>query len=174
MGFMATHDQAAQIQTSIQEMVIALAKALSERKAMLAVAESCTGGAIAKVCTDLAGSSQWFEGGVVTYSNRAKHRLLQVPENTIETHGAVSKMVSEAMVSGLLNVSRSDWGVSVTGIAGPSGGSDEKPVGTVWIAWQNQHHSAESSRFHFEGDRSQVRSQTVYRALEGLLTRILA
>ncbi|MCL4167387.1 UNVERIFIED_CONTAM: hypothetical protein GTU68_036174, partial [Idotea baltica] len=102
---------------------------------MLAVAESCTGGWLAKVCTDLSGSSGWFERGFVTYSNAAKHDMLGVSETTIETYGAVSVNTVEEMVSGALSHSRADWAIAVSGVAGPGGGSNVNPVGSVWFAW---------------------------------------
>ncbi|MBF9266417.1 CinA family protein, partial [Acidovorax cattleyae] len=112
-----------------------LAQALAERGWMMATAESCTGGMIAGACTDLAGSSQWFERGFVTYSNTAKTELLGVPAALIDTHGAVSEPVARAMAEGALRHSRAHAALSVTGVAGPGGGSVAKPVGTVWFGW---------------------------------------
>ncbi len=144
----------------------------------LVSAESCTGGKIAATCTDLAGSSQWFERGFVTYSNASKQELLGVDSVLIERHGAVSEEVARAMALGALRHSRAQVSVAVTGIAGPTGGSPEKPVGTVWLAWgvpgsSGPSMGAESAwikteRCHFEGDRAQVRDQATRYALKTL------
>jgi len=148
-------------------LVQTLAQALLARRWMLATAESCTGGLIAAACTDLAGSSDWFERGVVSYSNAAKTDLLGVPPALIATHGAVSEQVARAMAAGAVAHSRAQVAVAVTGIAGPGGGSADKPVGTVWFAWcVNGQISAECQRF--DGDRAQVRQQTVAHALQVL------
>ena len=120
-------------QTSIEELVQKLAAKLIEKGWMLATAESCTGGMIAAACTDLAGSSQWFDRGFVTYSNEAKTEMLGVPAELIEKHGAVSEEVVRAMAEGAIRHSRAQVSIAVTGIAGPGGGSAEKPVGTVWV-----------------------------------------
>lgn len=145
---------------------------LRSRGQWLGTAESCTGGLIAKLLTDVAGSSAWFDRGLVTYSNEAKMDLLGVPSSILETHGAVSGACARAMVAGLLQKAPLDWGIAVTGIAGPGGGSDEKPVGTVWIAWQRRLSTADAERFLFPGDRSEVRAATATAALEGLLARL--
>jgi len=149
-------------------LCIALAGVLRERGQMLATAESCTGGMIAAACTDLAGSSDWFERGFVTYSNAAKSELLGVDADTIAHHGAVSEAVALAMAQGALTHSHAHCAVAVTGIAGPGGGSAEKPVGTVWIAWRTpaQRHVAHHV---FAGDRAAVRAATVQTALGTLL-----
>ncbi|GAA5175252.1 MULTISPECIES: CinA family protein [Halomonadaceae] len=134
----------------------------------LTAAESCTGGGVASAITDIAGSSAYFETGYVTYSNAAKTRLLGVSEATLETRGAVSRETVEAMVAGACRESGTDLGVAISGVAGPGGGSAEKPVGTVWFAWGSrlaQH--AECRRF--DGDRRAVREQAVRVALEGLI-----
>ena len=134
---------------------------------MLATAESCTGGLIAAACTDLAGSSTWFERGFVTYSNAAKSELLGVPAALIDEHGAVSEPVARAMAAGAVANAHAHWSVAVTGVAGPGGGSDEKPVGTVWLGWNVCGHiTAECC--HFAGDRAAVRQATVLRALKQL------
>lgn len=135
---------------------------------MLATAESCTGGWIAKVCTDLAGSSEWFESAAVTYSNRAKQALLGVTTATLEKHGAVSRECALEMVAGTLARFEASVAVAVTGIAGPTGGTPDKPVGTVWIAWQRRGREARSQGFLFDGNRDAVRRQTVVAALEGV------
>lgn len=138
---------------------------------MLASAESCTGGLIAACCTDLAGSSQWFERGFVTYSNAAKTELLGVDAALLEQHGAVSEPVARAMAQGALAHSQAHVAVAVTGIAGPTGGSADKPVGTVWLAWATpQGVSVELQ--HFAGDRAAVRNATVQHALLGLVQRL--
>ncbi|MEF9948171.1 MAG: CinA family protein [Comamonas sp.] len=120
-------------ETSIEELVQQLAAKLTEKGWMLATAESCTGGMIAAACTDLAGSSQWFDRGFVTYSNEAKTEMLGVPAELIAKHGAVSEEVVRAMAEGAIRYSRAQVSIAVTGIAGPGGGSAEKPVGTVWV-----------------------------------------
>jgi len=138
---------------------------------MMASAESCTGGMIAAACTDLAGSSEWFERGFVTYSNAAKTDMLGVPAALIAQHGAVSQEVAAAMAAGALSRSNAHVALAVTGIAGPSGGSLEKPVGTVWFGWAigNTVHTA---CIQWEGDRAAVRAQTSHHALQGLLQLI--
>lgn len=154
--------------------VQALAERLLAHGERLACAESCTGGLIAKLCTDLAGSSAWFERGLVTYSNQAKHELLGVPNAVFETEGAVSEACVRAMVEGLLRNAPVDWGVAVTGIAGPGGGSAEKPVGTVWIGWMRRGHPAHAQQYVFAGDREAIREQTAVAALNHLLDRVYA
>jgi len=133
----------------------------------LATAESCTGGLIAARCTDLAGSSDWFERGFVTYSNAAKTEMLGVDAALIEQHGAVSEPVVRAMVQGALNHAQAQVAVAVTGVAGPSGGSAAKPVGTVWLGWATPT-GVVSEMQHFTGDRTQVRAATVAHALQRL------
>ena len=135
---------------------------------MLATAESCTGGWIAKAVTDVAGSSAWFDCGMAAYSYEAKQALLGVRPQTLETHGAVSRETVVEMVSGALVHSGATLAVAVTGIAGPGGGSEDKPVGTVWIAWKRRGGYAKAEVFHFDGDRDAVRRQTVASALAGL------
>ncbi|HKT42388.1 MAG TPA: CinA family protein [Rhodanobacteraceae bacterium] len=135
---------------------------------MLATAESCTGGWIAKACTDLAGSSEWFESAAVTYSNRAKQALLGVTSDTLEKRGAVSRECALEMVAGALLRFEATVAVAVTGIAGPTGGTPEKPVGTVWIAWQRRGGEARVERFGFDGNRDAVRRQAVAAALAGI------
>lgn len=135
---------------------------------MLATAESCTGGMISAVCTDLAGSSTWFERGFVTYSNEAKNELLGVDAALIAVHGAVSEEVARAMASGALGHSRAQVSVAVTGVAGPTGGSAAKPVGTVWFGFALPGWLVSEVR-RFDGDRAAVRSATVQHALQRLL-----
>ena len=146
---------------------------LLQRRHSLATAESCTGGMIAAACTDLPGSSQWFERGFVTYSNAAKTDMLGVPAALIEQYGAVSEPVARAMADGALAHSQAQVSVAVTGVAGPTGGSDEKPVGTVWFAWcvGGETHTEMQ---HFAGDRGTVRAATLRYALQRLLAHLLA
>ncbi len=134
----------------------------------LVTAESCTGGWIAKLATDIPGSSDWFDCGMAAYSYEAKQALLGVRPQTLEEHGAVSRETVVEMVSGALVNSGASVAVAVTGIAGPGGGSDDKPVGTVWIGWKRRGGYAEAEVFHFDGDRDAVRRQTVAAALRGL------
>ncbi|MEJ8840401.1 CinA family protein [Ramlibacter sp. AN1133] len=148
-----------------------LAQALLARGWMLASAESCTGGMIAAACTDLAGSSQWFERGFVTYSNEAKQEMLGVEAALIAQHGAVSEAVARAMASGAVRHSRARVGVAVTGIAGPTGGNPQKPVGTVWFGFQVDGRLTSEMR-RFDGDRAAIRAATVRHALERLLERV--
>lgn len=140
---------------------------------MLATAESCTGGFIAAECTSLAGSSAWFERGFVSYSNAAKTELLGVDADLIAHHGAVSEPVARAMVQGALRHSHAQVAVAVTGVAGPSGGSADKPVGTVWFGWATPD-GVHSEVQHFAGDRSAVRAATVTHALERLAALLQA
>jgi competence/damage-inducible protein CinA C-terminal domain len=151
-----------------------IADRLMQRGERLACAESCTGGLIAARCTELPGSSAWFERGLVTYSNAAKQELLGVSESALATHGAVSADVVLEMAAGLLARSAVDWTLAVSGIAGPDGGSEHKPVGTVWIAWAGRRAAASASRFLFSGDRAAVRARATEAALRGLLDLLLA
>lgn len=146
-----------------------IAERLTENKNKLTVAESCTGGWIAKVLTDLSGSSNWFERGFVTYSNEAKQEMLGVNETTLESFGAVSQETVKEMALGALNNSHADFSLSVSGIAGPNGGSTDKPVGLVWFAWSNKEAGLESEQQIFSGDRDAVREQAVFHALTKLL-----
>lgn len=162
----------------IDGLVRQLADVLRACGRRLATAESCTGGMIAAACTDLAGSSDWFERGVVSYSNQAKQDLLGVPAALIISHGAVSEAVARAMVEGLLRASGVDLGVAVTGIAGPAGGSADKPVGTVWFGFGERRADgsivARAERCRFDGDRAAVRHASVQHALQRLLERARA
>ena len=153
-------------------LVESLAEQLLARGERVACAESCTGGLIAKRCTDLAGSSVWFERGLVTYSNEAKQELLGVPASVFQAEGAVSEACVRAMAEGLLRHSHADWSTAVTGIAGPGGGSPDKPVGTVWIGWARRGGPAVTRLQRFEGDRAAVREQTALAALAGLIQHI--
>ena len=136
---------------------------------MLITAESCTGGWVAKICTDLPGSSRWFEQGFVTYSNRAKQRMLGVSAETLSEHGAVSEAVVCQMTAGALEHGNGDLAVAISGIAGPGGGTPLKPPGTVWIAWQQDGRDANARCFHFTGERDAIRFKAVETALEGLI-----
>ena len=159
----------------IPEVCAALAQVLMEQKLRITTAESCTGGMISAACTDLPGSSMWFERGFVTYSNAAKSDLLDVPASLIQAHGAVSEEVARAMAQGALEHSLADWSVAVTGIAGPTGGSAAKPVGTVWLAWACKSSGwCESQLQLFAGDRKAVRESTTALALSRLLALLKA
>jgi nicotinamide-nucleotide amidase len=151
----------------------ALAGRLGERLLaaglMAATAESCTGGWIAKTFTDIAGSSAWFDRGFVTYSNAAKVQMLGVAEATLTAHGAVSEQTVRAMAEGALARSDAALSVAVSGIAGPGGGSADKPVGTVWLAWAGTPAGTRARRLQLPGDRDAVRRQSVAQALQGLL-----
>ena len=147
-----------------------LSGVLEVRGQRLVIAESCSGGWTAKLCTDRAGCSNWFEASITTYGNIAKQTLLGVSADTLERHGAVSKEVVLEMVSGALQrVMLADVAVAVTGIAGPSGGTPEKPVGTVWIAWAQRDDKPLAQCLHFDGVREAVRLAAAQRALVGLL-----
>jgi len=137
----------------------------------LATAESCTGGWVSHCLTAVAGSSEWFERGFVTYSNEAKHEMLGVEPDTLLAHGAVSEATAAAMAVGALRHSHADWALAITGVAGPSGGSPDKPVGTVCFAWAEAEGRLDSQTCHFKGAREEVRAQSVARALNGLLER---
>jgi nicotinamide-nucleotide amidase len=159
---------------AIKLVIARVAAALTARGATMASAESCTGGLVAAACTSRAGSSAWFERGVVTYSNAAKSELLDVDSALIARHGAVSAEVARAMAAGMLARSPARFAVAVTGIAGPDGGTPLKPVGTVWIATAVRGDAAESTLLTASGDRDAVRERSVVRALELLLARIEA
>jgi nicotinamide-nucleotide amidase len=148
-----------------------LAEVLLREKLKLATAESCTGGLIAAACTELSGSSAWFERGFVSYSNQAKTDMLGVDAGLIERHGAVSEAVARAMAYGAVAHSGAQIAVAVTGVAGPTGGSQDKPVGTVWFGWNIQGRLYSEVR-HFDGDRAAVRAATVRHALRQLLERL--
>ncbi|GAB3367549.1 MULTISPECIES: CinA family protein [Giesbergeria] len=159
--------------STLAHVLASIATALQARQWTLATAESCTGGLIAAACTDLAGSSLWFERGWVSYSNAAKTELLDVPADVLATHGAVSEAVARAMAEGALAHSSAQVSLAVTGVAGPSGGSADKPVGTVWFAWcvAGRTHS---QRQQFLGERHDVRAATVAHALHVLQTLVQA
>jgi len=154
----------------ITRLAAQLGRCLQILKAQATTAESCTGGGIAEAITRIPGSSAWFEAGYVTYSNKQKTLQLSVPEALFGQVGAVSREVVEAMVRGAQAHSAAQFAVAVSGVAGPDGGSAEKPVGTVWLAW-GVGNELSAERRHFPGDRDTVRRQTVKAALEGLLRR---
>ena len=154
--------------TELQALAGTTGARLREARLTLVTAESCTGGWIAKVVTDIAGSSERFDCGLATYSYEAKQALLGVRPETLEAQGAVSRETVLEMVSGALVHSGAGVAVAVTGIAGPGGGTTDKPVGTVWIAWKRRGGYPRAEIFHFDGDRDAVRRQTVAAALHGL------
>ncbi len=153
----------------LDRLAVRVGAALKRRGWMLALAESCTGGWIAQTVTSVAGSSQWFDRGWVTYSNTAKEDLLGVTAETLERHGAVSEETAREMAAGALARSRAQVTLAVTGIAGPGGGSPQRPAGTVCFAWAVREAHAGSTTRHFDGNREQVRRQSVRDALEQLL-----
>ena len=136
---------------------------------MLASAESCTGGGVAQAITGVAGSSAWFERGFVTYSNLSKQQMLGVSETTLKQHGAVSELTVREMVAGALQHSAAQVALSVSGIAGPDGGTVEKPVGTVWFAWGIKHGETSAQRYQLTGNRAEIRAQAVRIALQGVI-----
>lgn len=160
---------------SIRKLAAALVADLAATGKAVATAESCTGGWVAKAITDIPGASAVFHYGIVSYSNGAKEQVLGVQNRTIEAFGSVSEGVVEEMANGALNLSGADIAVAVSGIAGPDGGSKDKPVGTVWFAWAVRDGGkvrTETSRQHFDGDRDLVRELTVVYALQGVMDRI--
>lgn len=158
---------------SLQTFAHQLGDQLLAQNLTLATAESCTGGWVSKIITDIDGSSRWFECALVTYSNQSKRDLLGVSQTSLDQFGAVSLPVVKEMVLGLLDRCNASLGVSISGIAGPGGGTTDKPVGTVWIAWAKPGVVIESMRFQFKGDRAAVRRQAVEEALNGV-QRLLA
>ena len=155
------------METDTPGLVRQIAAQLVRRQWMMCTADSCTGGLIAGACTDLSGSSAWFERGFVTYSNEAKHELLGVDMAVIERHGAVSEEVARAMAAGALAHSRAQLAVAVTGVAGPTGGTPAKPVGLVWFGWAGPN-GVRTASMNFAGDRAAVRAATVRHALQTL------
>ena len=159
------------IDDDIYALAVRLGQAALARRLRVATAESCTGGLIAGAITAVAGSSDWFDRGFVTYSNAAKADQLGVPEALLDRFGAVSNEVASAMAEGALRASRADWAVAVTGVAGPTGGTAAKPVGTVCFAWSGPSGTSSEQRL-LGGDRAGVRRDSVALALEGLLDRL--
>jgi len=153
----------------LDKLSLALGRRLQADQLMLATAESCSGGWIAKVVTDIPGSSSWFDRGFVTYTNGAKQDMLGVSAGVLDLHGAVSEEVALAMARGALEHSLAGAAIAVTGIAGPDGGTEDKPVGTVWFAWALEGREPVAQRVQFAGDREEVRHQSVRLALERLL-----
>lgn len=156
------------------DLVRRIAAALAAKSARIAVAESCTGGWVAKCLTDQPGSSAWFGYGFVAYADLAKQEVLGVSEDTIAAHGAVSEDVAEQMATGARITSAAEIAVAITGIAGPDGGSADKPVGTVCFAWAGPGVQLISQRRLFSGDRDAIRRQAVIAALEGALVQLTA
>ncbi len=160
---------------AIEQLAGALVDELRSAGKAVSTAESCTGGWIAKAITDIAGSSEVFHYGIVSYSNGAKESILGVQNRTLEDHGAVSEAVVIEMAEGALNLSGADIGIAVSGVAGPAGGSEAKPVGTVWFAWAVRDGTrirSDTSLEHFEGDRDLIRELTVVHALQGVRERV--
>jgi len=155
----------------IIELSERLGEALKENGLMIATAESCTGGGIAQAITEIPGSSAWFDRGFVTYSNLSKVQMLQVSQFTLDQYGAVSGEIATQMVEGTLNNSNADLAISVTGIAGPGGGSELKPVGTIYIAWAVKG-TVVCHGFCFTGNRADIRKQTIIASLNGLLNKM--
>lgn len=154
---------------AIYELSERLGMALQARGRVLATAESCTGGWISQAVTMVPGSSNWFDCGFVTYTNRSKKDLLGVQASSLARDGAVSEGVVREMAAGVLQRSQADYSVAVSGVAGPDGGSPDKPVGTVWLALAERSGSTRAVRLHFQGDRDAVRRQSVLAALRALL-----
>ncbi len=153
----------------IEQLVIKLSESLLKREWKLVTAESCTGGGVAYYNTNLAGSSNWFERGFVTYSNLAKEECLGVKHETLIQWGAVSEQTASEMAEGALENSQAQVSIAITGIAGPDGGSIEKPVGTVWFAWAGINFETQSQLVSLKGDRQEIRNQCIEIALQGLL-----
>lgn len=148
-----------------------LGQLLLVRNQSVTAAESCTGGLVCGAITDVAGSSSWFERGFVVYSNQAKHDMLAVPQSLLEAHGAVSAQVVEALAQQAKILAGADWAVAISGVAGPAGGSAEKPVGLVWFGWAGPK-ACKTESCRFDGDRAAVRAQAVQHALTGLVNLI--
>ncbi len=154
------------------ELAHQLGAALIQKKWQLATAESCTGGLVSATLTEIAGSSAWFDCGFVTYSNQAKMQLLNVSEKTLTLYGAVSEQTAKEMAEGALKKSHSNISVSISGIAGPAGGSAEKPVGTVCFGFSTLNKTLQNTQF-FNGNRQQIRQQAVFFAMTGLINLIV-
>lgn len=159
-------------QQDLIQLASEIGDSLIARELQLATAESCTGGWLAQCCTEVIGASSWFERGWVTYSNQAKQDCLGVYPETLEQHGAVSKATVIEMADGALAQSQADISVAITGIAGPDGGSDSKPVGTVWFAWAMSHRTTLIQHQLLSGDRQSIRAQAVEIALRGIQTSL--
>lgn len=157
---------------SILTLASQLGELLEARDLKITTAESCTGGGISEAITAISGSSAWFEYGFVTYANSAKQALLGVTSKSLESYGAVSEQVVVEMAQGALEKSGADIAIAVSGIAGPGGGSEEKPVGTVWLAWAQKGKGVSASMFLFSGDRLQVRSRAVAEGMLGAIRKL--
>ncbi len=173
MGELAGVENLFPTQVDLEFYSAQLGEVLLARQHCLVTAESCTGGWVAQVMTAISGSSAWFDRGFVTYSNQAKQEMLGVPAGLLMTEGAVSEAVALAMAEGALRHSRADWSLAITGIAGPTGGSAEKPVGTVWFAWAGQSGWSAARSCRFTGNREQVRAQATVFALKNLHAQII-
>lgn len=158
---------------AIYQQALSLGKTLQMAELSLAIAESCTGGWIGKALTDVSGSSEWVDCGFITYSNSAKQLLLGVPAAVLDNEGAVSEAVVRAMAEGALGQSEADLALAVSGVAGPDGGTPEKPVGLVWFAWSRRGRETRCESRQFPGDRDAVRRAAVIHALQGLRPMIL-
>ena len=157
------------VSRDIENMAIQIGSALKSHGLMLATAESCTGGAVASAITDIAGSSEWFERGFITYSNEAKREMLGVDQDTLTRYGAVSEVVVREMVAGALHHSHAQVALAVSGIAGPAGGMPDKPVGTMWFAWGITGGQCVARLHHLSGNRAEIRMQSVRIAFQGVL-----
>lgn len=153
----------------LHQLAVKVGNRLREERLLLATAESCTGGMVASAITDISGSSNWFERGFITYSNQAKLDMIGVPADLLDKHGAVSEPVARAMAEGALRNSRAQVALAITGVAGPGGGTRNKPVGMVCFAWSNRL-ATRVETLQFKGDRAQVRTQAAQYALRGLMT----
>ncbi len=154
------------------ELVKGVAACLSSEEMNLTTAESCTGGWVAKVLTDVPGSSIYFDRGFVTYSNKSKHDMLSVADETLLLHGAVSEAIVKEMAEGALENSDASMSLAVSGIAGPTGGSEDKPIGTVCFSWMIRGDVAVAETVHYDGDRDSIRRQAVIHALEGVVKQL--
>ncbi|MGD8784218.1 MAG: CinA family protein [Thioalkalispiraceae bacterium] len=157
----------------LYEVAYQLGRRLTDQGSWLAIAESCTGGWLGKILTDVKGSSHWFDRGFITYTNQAKHELLGVSEETLAENGAVSEATALEMARGVIAHSHADYSVAITGIAGPGGASHDKPLGTVWLAWAGANDFVHSECYHFQGNREQVRRQAVQSAALGVIKHCL-
>ena len=150
----------------VESLATYLGELASSHDYLIATAESCTGGGVSEIITRISGSSQWFDRGFVTYSNEAKEDMLNVQSDTLDEFGAVSEQVAQEMVMGAIKYSRADLAVSVTGVAGPTGGTTDKPVGTVCFAWANRKGITQTTKAQFSGDRHSIRNQSCMMALQ--------
>jgi len=157
----------------MQKVLDKLILQLQKRRLTVATAESCTGGLVSKLLTDRAGSSAWFDCGFVVYNAKAKQRQLDVSETVIRTAGEVSRRVVTEMAEGAIAKSNANVALAITGLAGPGGGSKEKPLGMVWIGWAGKNYETESQCFHFDGDRDQIRHHAAKAAMKGLVHYIV-